>query len=206
MAMLVEVHAHNRVQERVALRAMFEARKTVFVDLLKWEIAVLDGRFEVDRFDDEHAIYIILTDDDHRHRASARLLPTARPGILASLFPHLAEGMPPAGEDIFEITRFCLSPGIGSRARRLYRDALVIAIARYARDHGIRTYTGVAELRWARQILDFGWDCTLLGAPRRHGCSDLVAFRIDIDSDTLDRLGRAGIVHDPDAVALPQAA
>jgi len=28
------------------LRAMFAARKSVFVDLLKWQVPVLDGRFE----------------------------------------------------------------------------------------------------------------------------------------------------------------
>jgi acyl-homoserine lactone synthase len=47
----------------LALRAMFEARKRVFVDLLKWDVPVLGGRFEVDQFDDEHAAYLVLSDD-----------------------------------------------------------------------------------------------------------------------------------------------
>ena len=59
----------------LALRAMFEARKQVFVDLLKWDVPVLGGRFEVDQFDDEHAAYLVLSDDEGRHLASARLLP-----------------------------------------------------------------------------------------------------------------------------------
>lgn len=29
-----------------ALRAMFAARKSVFVDLLKWDVPVLDGAYE----------------------------------------------------------------------------------------------------------------------------------------------------------------
>ena len=40
-----------------ALRTMFEDRKSVFVDLLKWDVPVIDGRFEVDEFDDEQATY-----------------------------------------------------------------------------------------------------------------------------------------------------
>ncbi len=76
--MLLTVDASNRIGERVALRAMFAARKRVFVDLLKWDIPVLEGRFEVDQFDDGHARYIVLTDDSHNHLASARLLPTTR--------------------------------------------------------------------------------------------------------------------------------
>ena len=43
-----------------ALREMFEARKRVFVDLLKWDVPVLEGRFEIDQFDDEHAAYLIV--------------------------------------------------------------------------------------------------------------------------------------------------
>ena len=33
------------------LRAMFEDRKSIFVDLLKWDVPVLDGHFELDQFD-----------------------------------------------------------------------------------------------------------------------------------------------------------
>lgn len=51
---------------------LFEARKRVFVDLLKWDIPVLDGRYEVDQFDTSDAEYLILTDQRAAHRASAR--------------------------------------------------------------------------------------------------------------------------------------
>ena len=56
------------------LRSMFEARKSVFVDLLKWDVPVLDGRYEIDQFDDGHATYLIVADE--RRRAS-RLGPPA---------------------------------------------------------------------------------------------------------------------------------
>src|SRR3546814_6432495 len=64
------------VSENDVLRAMFAARKEVFVDLLKWDLPVLDGRFEIDQFDTPAAHYLILADEWGRHRASARLLPT----------------------------------------------------------------------------------------------------------------------------------
>ena len=75
-----------------AMRGMFAARKAVFVDLLEWEIPVLNGRYEIDQFDDELARYLILTDETRGHVASARLLPTTRPHILDSLFPTLSAG------------------------------------------------------------------------------------------------------------------
>lgn len=191
--MFLKIDAQNRIRERIALRAMFEARKHVFVDLLKWNIPVLDGRFEVDQFDDGHAVYLVLADPMHRHLASARLLPTTRPGILSTIYPHLSDEPLPSGERVFEITRFCLSRDITARERRACRDALVTELVRYALDEGIQTYTGLAELRWLQQILTFGWDCTLLGAPRQEGGVTLGALRIDIAVDTPAKLEGAGI-------------
>ncbi|OYW44965.1 MAG: autoinducer synthase, partial [Novosphingobium sp. 12-63-9] len=44
-------------------RSMFEERKRVFVDLLGWDIPILAGRYEIDQFDDDEAVYIVITDD-----------------------------------------------------------------------------------------------------------------------------------------------
>jgi N-acyl-L-homoserine lactone synthetase len=190
------------------LRAMFEARKRVFVDLLKWDVPVLDGRFELDQFDDPRATYVIVADPTAGHLASARLLETVRPHILGSLFAELCHGPVPAGPDIAEITRFWLDPGAGASGRRTARNRLVSALAAHALDQGIRTYTGVAELGWLQQILAFGWDCRPLGPPRNIGGRWLGALAIAIAGDTPERLARNGIwVDEPLApVALSNAA
>lgn len=166
------------------LRAMFEARKQVFVDLLKWDVPVLDGRYEIDQFDDEHAIYLIVADAAGEHLGSARLLPTTRPHILDSLFPALCAGEPPRSPDCFEITRFCLGRNQSARERLETRNRLVSGLAQYALEHGISSYTGVAELAWLQQILAFGWRCRPLGLPRVIDGRTLGALRIDIDADT----------------------
>jgi acyl-homoserine lactone synthase len=200
--MMLVVNDQNRNAERLAIRSMFEARKQVFVDLLGWDLPVLAGRFEVDQFDDGHAIYLILTDAERRHQASARLLPTTRPGILNTLYPELCEAALPAGPDVYEITRFCLSRDMKADARRIARDQLVTAIARFGVEHGISAYTGVAELAWLQQILAFGWRCAPLGPPQRLGGRMLGALRIDIDEATPRLLAQAGIRGDnPPALA-----
>lgn len=176
---------------------MFEARKRVFVDLLRWDVPVLAGRFEVDQFDDGHATYLILTDPERRHLASARLLPSERPGILNTLYPQLCDEPPPSGPDILEITRFCLSRDHCAADRRAARDRLVTGLARFALEHDVRTFTGVAELGWLQQILAFGWDCRPLGLPRLIDGRMLGALQIDIAADTLAKLARAGIHGDP---------
>lgn len=179
------------------LQAMFEARKQVFVDLLKWDVPVLGGRYEVDQFDDEHAIYLIAADDAGQHLGSARLLPTSRPHILDSIFPGLCAGDPPRSHDCFEITRFCLGRNQTARQRLETRNRLVCALARYALENGIATYTGVAELAWLQQILAFGWRCRPLGLPQLVGGRTLGALRIDIDSDTPALLAANGILETP---------
>lgn len=176
-----------------ALRGMFEARKRVFVDLLRWNLPVLDGRFEIDQFDDGHAIYLMVSDCNGRHLGSARLLPTSRPYLLQALFPTLCEGALPAADDIWEITRFCLERGLRADERLGVRNALVHALAVHALGAGIRTYVGVAELAWLQQVLAFGWRCRPLGFPQPIGGRTLGALEIGIDEDTLGLLAANGI-------------
>ena len=191
--MFITVNRDNRALEHVALRSMFEARKRIFVDLLKWDLPVLADRFELDHFDDPHATYLIVTDGDGEHLASARLLPTTRPALLDGLFPHLVAGPVPQGPAIFEITRFCLSRGAGAAVRREARDLLLTGLVEHARANGIETYTGVAELAWFHKVRRFGWDCRALGEPCLDGGRTLTALSIAIAADTLARLAAAGI-------------
>lgn len=175
------------------MRAMFEARKRVFVDLLGWDLPVLADRYEIDQFDDTHARYLILADTDQNHLASARLLPTQRPHLLADLFADLCDVAPPSGPDTWEITRFCLDRDLRAAERRQWRDALVQGLASYALEHGIRTYVGVAEQAWLNQILAFGWHAEPLGRVRTLGTMRLGALRIDISAETPALLAANGI-------------
>jgi len=187
---------------------MFEDRKSVFVDLLKWNVPVLDGRFEVDEFDDEHAVYVVIADEAGDHLGSARLLPTTRPHILGSLFAQLCAAPPPTGPGVFEITRFCLSRRQNAAARRQTRNRLVSALACYALDRRIHTYTGVAEIAWLQQILAFGWECRPLGSPVRVECGTIGALAIEISADTPALLAASHIwdVAGEPPVRLPEAA
>lgn len=191
--MLHLVEPHSSIREEDVLRAMFVARKEVFVDLLRWNIPVLDGRFEIDQFDDEHAIYLVVTDRAGAHLASARLLPTMRPHILCDLYASLCEDAVPRGPDIYEVTRFCLDRRIDAATRRFARDRLVRAIADFGLAHRIRLFTGVAEPAWLRQIPGFGWRCYPLGHPRKIGGRMVGALAIEIDDETPALLDQAGI-------------
>lgn len=180
-----------------AMRAMFAARKRVFIDILHWDLPVLDGRFELDQFDTPDAEYLILTGSDGKHRASARLLPSERPHILGDLYPHLCEAGVPRGETIREISRFCVDPGQSPDTRRIARDELVSALADYALSHGITGYTAIAEQAWFAKIAAFGWNCEALGEPMNDGRTVIRALHIRIDAGTIGGLERTGIYVPP---------
>jgi N-acyl-L-homoserine lactone synthetase len=172
------------LKESAILRAMFEARKQVFVDLLKWDVPMIDGRFELDQFDDDHAHYLIVLNRAGGHAASARLLKTVRPHILDTLFPDLCEMAIPRGRTTLEITRFCLDRRQSAAERLESRNMLVSALVAYALVNGIERYTGVAEIGWLSQILSFGWDCWPLGLPRPKQGKLLGALCINITPKT----------------------
>lgn len=176
-----------------ALRAMYAARKKVFIDLLKWDLPALAGKYELDQFDTEKARYLILLDAEGHHRASARLLPTEGSHLLGELYPWLCADTPPRGPGIWEISRFCLDPDIGADARLDARNQIVTALAEYALRHGITDYVGVAEQGWFAKIRQFGWSCEALGNIRQEGRCSILALHIRIDADTLPGLKRSGV-------------
>ena len=172
---------------------MYEARKRVFVDLLKWQVPVQADRYEIDQFDVPGATYLIVNDPAGAHLASARLLPTTCSHILGSLYPHLCETDPPTGPSIYEITRFCLDRRLRAAERLEARNQLVSAIAEYGLWQGITTYTGVAEIGWLQQILAFGWRCRPLCLPVESDGAMLCALAIEITRATPALLRDAGI-------------
>ena len=182
------INRFNADRHTHVLRSMYAARKQVFVDLLGWKVPH-DGVEERDEFDDDDAVYLVVRDPGTgAHLASARLLRTDRRHILGDLFPQLCSAPPPVGPDVREITRFCLAPGIGRRARLAARAQLVRALVEYALLSGIRAYTGVAQLSWLTQILAAGWDVRPLGLPQLVSGELLGALEIRITSQTLFQL------------------
>ena len=189
------VTAQNRQAHGELLRSMFEDRKAVFVDLLKWDVPH-DGGLERDQFDDTHAEYLIVTEaGTQEHLASLRLLRTDRPHILSTLFADLCDDTVPAGPDIREVSRMCLSPRHRGPERTMYRNSLASAMTEYALLTGIRAYTGVADMGWMSRVLSAGWRCEPLGIPRRIGSTMVGALMIHIEPDTIRRLQVSGKYH-----------
>jgi N-acyl-L-homoserine lactone synthetase len=193
---LDERPAHPR-----AFDTMFEDRKRLFVDLLRWEVPVIDDRFEIDAFDHADAVYVVALDDSGDHQGSLRLLPSMGPHILDTLFAQLCPLDVPIGADVFEITRLCLPTRLGAVSRLAVRNALISVMVDHSLANRITRLTGVVEARFRREILDMGWRAEPLGPAMPFGGAQLGAFAIDVAADTSDRLGWTG-VYQADAAAL----
>lgn len=187
------ISGHRQSGEDALLRAMFSDRKRVFVDLLGWDVPVLDGRFEIDQFDGPSTIYLIIAGADGEHHGSMRLLPTDGPHILGAIFPFLCDAEPPASPDVWEISRFCLSRSLRATDRRVVRDKLVTAAALFALQNRITGFSCVADMAWISQILAFGWQCTPLGLPQTLDCGLIGAMQIAISDETPALMDAAGV-------------
>jgi acyl-homoserine lactone synthase len=167
-----------------AMRTMFAARKAVFVDLLKWDVPVLAGQYEVDQFDDPHANYIILAEPDGNHLGSARLAADDTPAYPRQfLYRSVRRGPAPRARHRRDHPLLPRSPPARRRAatgaRRTGDRAGHLCAA-----NGITAYTAIASVPWFSQIMTFGWDCRPLGMPRDVDGKPTVALRIEITLET----------------------
>jgi acyl-homoserine lactone synthase len=185
--MIRVVDQTNREQSREALNAMHADRKAVFVDRLKWKVPVVDGRYEVDEFDTEHAVYLIATHPDtNDHLGSVRLLPTTRRHLVGDVFPMLIEGDVPRGPDVWEITRLCTAPSLADwEAHNAVRERLATALIEYALTMGITRYTMMTHTAYLSQLLATGWDVEPLGLPREIAGQSLGALQVNVHASTL---------------------
>ncbi|MHA3790150.1 acyl-homoserine-lactone synthase [Rhizorhabdus wittichii] len=112
--MIHVVDNHLAAAKRPLLQSMFADRKRLFVDLFGWDVPVVDGKYEMDQFDNGHAVYLIADDGEGRHAASIRLYPTSEPHMLGTLFAHLCPLGVPADP---RTGKFEAVPAAASRSR-----------------------------------------------------------------------------------------
>src|ERR1044072_3733326 len=116
--MVLVVHSKNRALYPREIDAMHRDRKTVFVDMARWNLTAT-GDYEYDQFDTDDAVYLIEADRrTGEHICSPRLLPTTGPHLLADVFPQLCDAGVPRAEDVWEVTRICFRPSMRGRERR----------------------------------------------------------------------------------------
>lgn len=177
------------------LDEMFHVRRRVFVEGLGWPLAVDPKGREVDAFDTDAAVYLVRAETGtNRHLASVRLLPTTAPHLLADRFADLCEQSVPRGDEFWEITRLCITPGLQKEEAVYSRRTVCAGVMEFGLLHGIKHYTCAISLTWLPTFLSPGWEVTPLGAPKEIDGDLVGAFVITVSAHFLrDYRRRHGI-------------
>ena len=85
---------------------------------------------EYDEFDTPAAVYLVWRDSDLVVRGLIRLLPTNRPYMLKSYWPHLVEmGSMPSNESVWEVTRVCVDKQLPGYIRPMVLPELLCGVS-----------------------------------------------------------------------------
>lgn len=143
-----------------ALRvSMLRDRATQFHDRLKWEVTVDADGYEQDQYDLLNPLYVIW-EEAGVHGGSMRFLPTTGDTMVNDHFSHLAGGSITA-PNIWETTRFCVSPRSTNQAR--VANLLMMAGGQLGVGFGLSHSIGVFDARMIRIYRKLGWEPEILG-------------------------------------------
>jgi acyl-homoserine lactone synthase len=160
--MIEIVTTDNAKQHQQLLDRQFRLRHDVFVKERGWTDFDIDGTHERDQYDNEHAVYMIASDETGTVAGSFRLHPTVLPHMLSEHFPHLVEGAIIERRDVLELTRFGMRKC--ERRSRHYFE-LLTAIQEYGMMEGLSGFTSVINPLRIPILQGFGFEIEPLGLP-----------------------------------------
>ncbi len=184
---LLQTHSFESLQQNQYLRdAMHEDRAHQFIGRLKWEVSHDDAGREVDQYDRPGAYYLIWVGPKGEHFGSLRLTPSNRFCMLADCFADHFEGAINPKADVWEVTRFCISPNAPKSIHGTVSSSLVKSACLFGLDNNVSQYLGLCFPSMLRVYRRIGWapDETL------HSLLDskLLMVRWQVDFPTFMRL------------------
>lgn len=206
--MIISIQTFERTQYRDVLLQMFQTRKRVFFDTLKWDVGI-EGDREADAYDDLNPVYLVWCDRERsRHYGSIRLMPTTGPTLLHDVFgrtfPDAAALTAPG---IWEGTRMCLDERALSEdypdmpAGRAF-SLLLVALCEFALEHNIHTLISNYEPHFGRIYARAGARVHELGRADGFGRSPVCCGAFEVSTDVLSvmraRLELSGPVYGGD--------
>ncbi|MFC7047892.1 acyl-homoserine-lactone synthase [Emcibacter nanhaiensis] len=184
--MHVDMVTHeNRHHFSDELRLMFRQRFDVFEEQMGWQLPMADyeNRLEIDEFDSEDTVYLLIKDDNNELIGSLRLLPSTGPHLMSELFSHLVEGPVARADDTWECSRvYVLSnKGKASGLKAGGGAELSVAMMEAGLMLGISKINVIANMNTLPMILRSGWGTMPLGLPQTVGNEQVIALSIMIN-------------------------
>ena len=135
-----------------------------FVDRFRWEALRKPDGLEIDGFDDDEALHLVL--ENHGIVVGySRLLRTDRPHLLSDVYPEIAAGLPyRTGPRIFEWTRCVAEPDISIHGVAA-ANALLTGVLEFCLCAGIETLIVETHPKLVQILVSHRWDVVPIAAP-----------------------------------------
>lgn len=183
------------------LAEMHRLRYRVFKERFDWNV-VVSGAMEVDEFDVLRPVHLLHRSTDGQVRGCVRLLPSTGPTMLRDTFPVLLDGQPaPRSEKVWESSRFALdlppeapkaSSGIASATYEL-----LAAMIEFGLSMRLTEIVTVTDARMERILRRAGWPLIRIGEARPLGNTMAIAGYLEVSTDALERIRKAGLLSGP---------
>ncbi|MBV9564455.1 MAG: GNAT family N-acetyltransferase [Bradyrhizobium sp.] len=169
-------------------------RYRMFVERQGWNVPSY-RQLEYDEFDTPAATYILTIDDQGHALGTTRLIPTTRPYMVKSLWPHLVDNELPACESIWEASRFGCDRDLDASTRRCIVAQLILGCQEFGTANGISQYLGVMPPRIFKHVIAAnGCPVTRAGPALKHLGHEIAAAYIGVSSSVLELVrSRTGI-------------
>lgn len=167
----------------------YRLRHKIFVEELGWEdIRQADGR-EIDQFDYDNALHMLI----HEHEELVgyqRLLPTTQPHLLSELYPQLCEEDLPCSDQTWEWTRFAVRKDFRKGGRKLSRigNMLLSGIVEWGLENNVNSIVIEMNPVWLLRLVQLKFRVYPLGFTHMIGSAETLAVKAHFGPHTLKRL------------------
>lgn len=178
----------NREAYQALLEQYFRLRHAVYVTERKWRQIERPVPLEIDAFDTQHAIYLLGVDHSGTIGGGSRLVPTLCPHLLSDIFPMLTASNPPRAENIYEWSRFFVSPELRKSGASSPAAGMVLCgLLEASLELGISQISVVCEAFWPQRLEQLGWSIERLGEALNQPDGDILALLIQVNFEALDK-------------------
>ncbi len=173
------------------LNQSFELRHKVLVEELEWDgVTGQDGK-ELDQFDGDGVIYLLVRDDvSGRVVGTARLVHSMLPNLSSVIFRSIfKDEKVPHGLDIYDGSRFVMDASTDEPNR--YMNQLFLGIAEIGLHLNLSVVTGISYYKLFQKLVVGGLPLKPLGLPESDGAEDIIALYYDLKNDALSKMKKA---------------
>ena len=191
--MIIVLEGSQRRKLHYYFERMFALRHKVFVKGRGWNLATVNGEWEIDQYDNDEAIYFIDMDDAGAIQGTVRMTPTARYSLLADYFPHLIEnGSSPRSSKIYEATRYLVLPARKEESR-VGKARLILAVVEWCMSQKLTHLQAVVDtatfptfIEMTPRTIPLGLSHAYGGGRGVPGGGECIAFRWPITLEVLE--------------------